>query len=155
VETSPANLHADQLAQYLAFYPKELLIPGLAYMIPANAPKALGPTPAMKKAIAELFDAYKMANAEPAPGAVSDVWDPVNMVVNGLRKFGPGVTALQLRDYLLSIRGNYSGINGDYDFSSGDQHGLSDQAVVLTEWDPKSGKFYGVSGMRGIPLPNH
>ena len=153
VETSPGNLHADQLAQYLSFYPKELVIPGLAYMIPPNAPKALGPTPAMKRAIAELFAAYKMANAEPAPGSVSDVWDPVNMVVNALRKFGPGMTSVQLRDYLLNIRGNYSGINGDYDFSSGDQHGLSDQAVVLTEWDQKSGKFYGVSGLRGIPLP--
>ena len=42
-------------AQYLPFYPKELVIPGLAYMIPANAPKALGPTPAMKKAIDELL----------------------------------------------------------------------------------------------------
>ena len=75
------------------------------------------------------------------------------MVVNGLRKFGPGMTAVQLRDYLLSIHGNYSGVWGTYDFSSGDQHGLSDQAVVLTEWDPKSGKFIGVSGLRGTPLP--
>jgi len=155
VETSPANLHADQLAQYLAFYPKELLIPGLTYMIPANAPKALGPTPAMKRSIAQLFEAYKMANALPDPAAASDVWDPVNMVVNGLRKLGPGMTAEQLRDYLLSIHGTYSGVNGDYDFSSGDQHGLDGQAVVLTEWDPKSGKFYGVSGLRGTPLPNH
>jgi len=153
VETSPANLHADQLAQYLPFYPKELVIPGLAYMIPANAPKALGPTPAMKKSIDELFDAYKMANAQPDPAAASAVWDPVNIVVDGLRKFGSGATAQQLRDYLLSIHGNYSGIWGAYDFSSGDQHGLSDLGVVLTEWDPKSGKFIGVSGLRGTPLP--
>ena len=153
VETSPANLHADQLAQYLPFYPKELLIPGLAYMIPANAPKALGPTPAMKNAIDELYDAYKMANAQPDPGTASSVWDPANMVVNGLRKFGPSMTAVQLRDYVLGIHGNYSGLWGAYDFSSGDQHGLSDQGVVLTEWDPKSGKFIGVSGLDGTPLP--
>ena len=153
VETSPANLHADQLAQYLSFYPKELLIPGLAYMIPANAPKALGPTPAMKKSIDELFDAYKMANAQPDPAAASNVWDPVNLVVNGLRKFGPGATSVQLRDYLLSIRGNYSGVWGTYDFSSGDQHGLSDQGVVMTERYPKTCKFIGVSGLRGTPLP--
>jgi len=153
VETSPSNLHADQLAQYLPFYPKELVIPGLAYMIPANAPKALGPPPAMKKSIDELYDAYKMVNAQPDPGAASSVWDPANMVVNALRKFGPTMSAVQLRDYLLSLRGTYSGVWGTYDFSTGDQHGLSDQAVVLTSWDPKSGKFIGVSGMRGAPLP--
>jgi ABC-type branched-subunit amino acid transport system substrate-binding protein len=153
VETTPANLHADQLAQYLPFYPKQLVIPGLAYMIPPNAPKALGPTPAMKKSFDQLFDAYKMANAQPDPGATSNVWDPANMVVNGLRKLGPGATGSQLRDYLLGIHGTYSGIWGDYDFSNGDQHGLSDQGVVLTEWDPKSGKFVGVSGLRGTPLP--
>ena len=153
VETTPANLHADQLAQYLSFYPKELLIPGLAYMIPANAPKALGPTPAMKKSIDELFEAYKMANLQPDPGTASSVWDPANMVVNALRKFGPGMTAVQMRDYLLGIHGTYSGVWGTYDFSTGDQHGLTDEAVVLTEWDQKSGKFIGVSGMRGTPLP--
>jgi len=153
VETSPANLHADQLAQYLPFYPKELVIPGLPYMIPANAPKALGPTPAMKIAIDEFYDAYKMANLPPDPGAASSVWDPANMVITGLRKLGPGATGQQMRDYLLGIHGTYSGLWGTYDFSSGDQHGLSDQSVVLTEWDQKSGKFIGVSGMRGTPLP--
>jgi hypothetical protein len=34
-----------------------------------------------------------------------------------------------------------------------DQHGLSDQAVVMTAWDPKSGNFIGVSGLHGTPLP--
>jgi len=153
VETSPSNLHADQLAQYLPFYPKELVIPGLPYMIPANAPKALGPTPAMKIAIDELFEAYKMANLQPDPGAASSVWDPANMVINGLRKLGPGATGQQMRDYLLGIHGTYSGVWGTYDFSTGDQHGLTDQSVVLTEWDSKSGKFIGVSGLRGAPLP--
>ena len=153
VETTPANLHADQLAQYLPIYPKELVLPGLPYMIPASAPKALGPTPAMKKAIDVLFDAYKMANLQPDPGTASSVWDPANMVIAGLRKLGTGATAVQMRDYLLSIHGNFSGLWGTYDFSSGDQHGLTDQSVVLTEWDPKSGKFIGVSGLRGAPLP--
>jgi len=153
VETTPANLHADQLAQYLPIYPKELMLPGLPYMIPASAPKALGPTPAMKKAIDVLFDAYKMANLQPDPGTASSVWDPANMVIAGLRKLGPGVTAVQMRDYLLSIHGTFSGVWGTYDFSSGDQHGLTDQSVVLTEWDPKSGKFIGVSGLHGTPLP--
>ena len=153
VETTPANLHADQLAQYLPFYPKELVIPGLPYMIPANAPKALGPTPGMKIAIDELYDAYKMANLPPDPGAASSVWDPANMVITALRKLGTGVTAVQMRDYLLGIHGTYSGVWGTYDFSTGDQHGLTDQSVVLTEWDSKSGKFIGVSGLRGAPLP--
>ena len=153
VETSPANLHADQLRQYLPFYPKELVMPGLPYMIPSNVPKALGPTPAMKKAFAEFIDAYKMAHAQPDPAAASAIWDPANMVVNGLRKIGPGMTAVQLRNYLLSIHGSYSGFWGAYDFSSGDQHGLSDQGVVLVKWDPKSGNFIGVSGLHGTPLP--
>jgi branched-chain amino acid transport system substrate-binding protein len=155
VETSNANLHANQLAQYLTFYPKELVMPGLPYMIPASAPAALGPSPAMKKAIVALFDAYKMNGALPDPGAASGVWDPVTMIVEGARKIGPGMTAAQLRDFLLGIHGDFSGIYGDYDFSRGDQHGLSDQAVVMASWDPKSGAFYGVSGLHGVPLPAH
>jgi branched-chain amino acid transport system substrate-binding protein len=153
VETSNANLHANQLTQYLSFFPKELVMPGLPYMIPSTAPAALGPSRAMKKAIVTLFEAYKMTNALPDPGAASGVWDPVMMIAGGVRKLGPGMTAAQLRDYLLSIHGNFSGIYGDYDFSNGDQHGLSDQAVVMTAWDPKSGNFVGVSGLHGTPLP--
>jgi len=153
VETTPANLHPEQLAQYLSFYPKQLLIPGLASAIPANAPKALGPTPGMKLAFEQLTDAYKLAKVQTDPGSSTNVWDPANLVLSGLRKLGPGVTAVQMRDYLLSIHGNFSGLWGTYDFSNGDQHGLSDQGVVLTEWDPKSGKFYAVSGLRGTPLP--
>jgi branched-chain amino acid transport system substrate-binding protein len=153
VETSNANLHANQLSQYLSFFPKELVMPGLPYMIPSSAPAGFGPSPAMKKAIVQLFEAYKMTNALPDPGAASGVWDPVMMIVDGLRKIGPSMTAPQLRDYLLSIHGNFAGIYGDYDFTSGDQHGLSDQAVVITSWDPKSGNFNAVSGLHGTPLP--
>jgi hypothetical protein len=50
------------------------------------------------------------------------------MVIAALRKLGPNATATQARDYLLAIR-NFVGINGRYDFSSGDQHGLSTRSI--------------------------
>jgi len=49
---------------------------------------------------------------------------------------------------------NFAGIDGLYDFSRGDQHGLSDQSVVMASWNPKTGEFYAVSGLGGVPLKN-
>lgn len=45
-------------------------------------------------------------------------WDPTMLLVDALRKLGPDATALQLRDYILSLHG-WAGINGVYDFSDG------------------------------------
>lgn len=146
VETTNANMHAAQLAQYLSFYPKELVMPGVPYLVPnlpANSP--------LRAPIAEFFAAFKAANVKPEPGSAPFIWDAASIVLSGLRKLGPTATATELKNYILGLR-NFAGIDGVYDFSRGDAHGLSDQSVVMASWNTKTQEFYAVSGMGGVPL---
>jgi hypothetical protein len=45
----------------------------------------------------------------------------------------------------------FPGVDGTYDFTSGDQHGLSDKAVVLVSWSSASDTWSTRSGPGGIP----
>lgn len=146
VETSNANMHATQLGQYLGFYPKDLFMPAPPYMVPnlpANSP--------LRRPIAEFFAAFKAAGVKPDPGSTPFVWDAASIVLSGLRKIGPNATAEELKNYILGLR-NFAGIDGVYDFSRGDGHGLSDQSVVMAGFNSATKEFYAVSGMGGIPL---
>ena len=73
------------------------------------------------------------------------------MVIAGLRKLGPDATATQLRDYILGIR-DFTGINGRYDFSSGNQHGLTAESQVIVRWDAARAAGIPVSRPGAIPL---
>ena len=145
VETSNANAQIAQLLEYASFLPKELVMPGPPYLSPAFAKAA------SKKAVDDMFAAYAVDHKKPQPGSAPSVWDTSMIVFNGLQKLGANATANDLRSYILGIRG-YNGVNGQYDFSRGDQHGLSDQSVVLTAFDPKAQEFHAVSGPGGVPL---
>jgi branched-chain amino acid transport system substrate-binding protein len=146
VETTNANMHSAQLAQYLGFYPKELLMPGVPYLVP-NLPSS---SP-LRRPIAEFFDAFTAANVKPDPGSAPFIWDAASIILSGLRKIGPSATASDLKTYILGLK-NFPGIDGVYDFSRGDGHGLSDQSVVMASWNSSSKEFFAVSGMGGIPL---
>ena len=146
VEATNANMYPAQLSQYIGFYPKELVMPAAPYLVPSlgvNSP--LGPP------IAQFFTAFKDAGVKPSAGAAPFVWDPAVIVLSGMRKLGTGASAADLKNYILGLR-NFAGIDGLYDFSRGDQHGLSDQSVVMASWNPKTGEFYAVSGLGGVPL---
>jgi hypothetical protein len=43
-------------------------------------------------------------------------------------------------------------VNGAYDFSIGDQHGLGADSLVFVSWDPNTRNFSLVSGPGGLPL---
>lgn len=148
VETTQANGDVRQLKQYLAFFPKQLVMPGYAYALPMN----LLPSPKMRRPIADFETAYREAHAILSFSKSGTVWDPAAIVLSGFRKLGPQANAEQLRDYILGLR-DFAGIDGMYDFSSGDQHGLTDKAVVLVTWDPAADAWQAVSGPSGIPHP--
>ena len=128
-----ANMSFEQLAQYSAFLPKELLFNGFLYQQPASARGA------SRAKIDEFNAALAAINAHPSP-LHGLAWDPAVLVVSALRKLGPSASAQQLRDYLAALHGE-PGISGVYDFRSGDQHGLSDSAVIVVRWDPASSDF--------------
>lgn len=143
---SGANVNPDELSQFASFSPTELSLPGFAFLLPsALQPKQLrGP-------ISDMQAAYRREGAEISPGGTGYIWDAALIVLSGLRKIGPGATADQLRSYILGLH-NFAGVNGIYDFGSGDQHGLSDKNTVMISFDPKTRGWHPLSGLGGNPI---
>jgi branched-chain amino acid transport system substrate-binding protein len=132
------NMIHSQLAQYTSFIPKELYFPGRrAIVYDPSAP------PPVRAAMQQFFAAYKSVDAKPSIAATLS-WDPAMLIIDGLRKLGPNVTAPQLNDW-IQHQSNWAGINGFYDFRNGNQRGLGIEAVVMDRWDPVAGDFVTVS----------
>ncbi len=137
------NIIYAQMAQYKDFLPKELLFSGVQYF---RDPKDIrGPL----KAAIETFD-KALAPTKPDLGHGLG-YDPAMIVVDALRKLGANATAKQLRDYLLNLHG-YVGVNGVYDFHSGDNRGLSVGNAVMVHYDKARDLFLPVSKPGGEPL---
>ena len=147
VITSGANSNAEQLGQYVSFLPSKLILPAYPYSLP---PAVLAKTP-MKKQIDDFVAAFKSMGYTPSPAASPYVWDTVSIVLSAFRKLGPNATAQQIHDYILGLK-NYVGINGTYDFTTGDQHGLTADSVVFVRFDPQRKDFIAISGLGGSPL---
>jgi len=145
VLTSSANINRAQLDQYKSFLPPQLIFNGPIFEMQDQVGDR-----GLRDAVNVLYSAYKAAGAELSPQS-GFAWDPAALVVSGLRKLGPSATAQQLRDYLLGLR-KYPGVNGAYDFSIGDQHGLGADSLVFVSWDPNTRNFSLVSGPGGLPL---
>lgn len=79
-------------------------------------------------------------------------WDPALIVVSGLRALGTNATAAQLHDYIEQQR-RFAGVQGIYDFTSRDQHGLSETGMLVLRSDPAHpGHPVVVSKQGAIPL---
>jgi branched-chain amino acid transport system substrate-binding protein len=126
---SGANMNVDQLSQYAAFIPKELYLNAAQGML--QDPKAPAP---VQRQQAIFFDAMRKA-AIHVEYSHSLTWDPTMIAIDALRKLGTDTTPAQLHDYLEHLRG-WTGIQGTYDFTSGDQRGLGQSGAALFRWDP-------------------
>jgi branched-chain amino acid transport system substrate-binding protein len=144
VGASAANMNYEQLAQYAAFLPKELLFNGFRYQESSNI---RGP---LRVQMDTFLKAFRATSIRPTP-VQAFAWDPAMLVVDALQKLGPSATATQLRDYFETLHGEV-GLNGVYDFRSGNQHGLTDTAVIVVRWDGRTSEFIPVSGPGGSPL---
>jgi branched-chain amino acid transport system substrate-binding protein len=140
-----ANTNPDTMTQFASYLPTEMPLPGFPFL----APNELAKTP-LQGPVRDLLAAFRASGTKISPGT-GYAWDAASIVLAGLRKIGPDATAEQLRDYVLGLR-SYAGIDGVYDFSIGDQHGLSDTNVVMVAWDPKSKDWVAVSRLGSIPV---
>jgi branched-chain amino acid transport system substrate-binding protein len=143
VVTNNPNMTYPQMAAYASFMPPGLYFPTLRSL----APDGMTPGPIRDKE-AVFLSAYKAIGVRPDFGSAA-WWDPVMMIVEALRKFGPNATAQQIRDYILGLRG-WIGANGVYDFSSGDQRGISQNSIVIAKWEPEKSMWVQVSRPRGV-----
>ena len=123
-------------------------MPGPLYLSPQAADR-----PSLRKAFLAFYQAFAADGKKAEPGSAPSVWDSSSIVLSALRQLGPNATANDIRQYILNLR-DFAGTDGLYDFSSGDQHGLSDKSVVLTAFNPKTQEFVAVSAGGGVPLKN-
>ncbi len=137
------NIIYAQMDQYKAFVPKELIFAGVQFF---RDPKTItGPL----KAAIQNFDAA-LAPTKPDLGQGLG-YDPAMIVVDTLRALAPNPSAKQVRDALLATHG-YVGVNGVYDFHSGDNRGLGVGNAVIVRYDAGRTLFVPVSKPGGDPL---
>ncbi len=143
--TSPANLNYAQLKRQGAFLPTTLVFPGSTSAAPEVAN-----TRAWKSAVATFVDAVTAPDVRPDQ-ILAGTWDPLTLLVAGLRKLGPNASAAQLRDYVANTK-NWAGVLGIYDFPAIPQRGLNASSVVMIAWDNTKGSWYAASRPGGAPL---
>jgi branched-chain amino acid transport system substrate-binding protein len=147
IMTNASNLDPTYTRQYAALNPPRLYASSTSF---AYYEKVGAPRGASRNAVNAFTDAYKVAG-ETLTQASSFVWDPLWIMVSGLRKLGTSATAIQLREYILQLR-SFGGVNGTYDFRTDDQHGLTDQSMAVVQWDPKTDNVVPASKPGGIPI---
>jgi len=138
---SGGNMNYAQIAQYASFLPKELYVNGIRG-IQAD-PAASGKQKQMQSA---FFDAMKKAGIR-IEFSHALTWDPTLMIIDAIRQLGPDVTADQLHDYMIHLKG-WTGIEGTYDFPAYPQRGIGESAAALFRWDTTKADWVQVAPSR-------
>lgn len=152
VMTSNSNAVPEQLAQYSAFMPRELLMASLGYTMIGVAKT----TPGTRLAKATMLDALHQAGvADPALPNILP-WDPMTLLIGAVRKLGFDADATQIRDYILS-QSAFPGSNGMYNFSktgmAGERNrGVDPMSSGVIRWDKDAKALTIVSKPGGMPL---
>lgn len=128
-----ANMHLDVMAQYTSILPHQLFFGSSRGAVAETAAEAR-----VRHAQAAFVTAMTRAGSSPSNGNV--VWDAAQIVVDALRHYGPSATAVQIRDYIASLR-NWTGIDGTYDFRQLPQRGIGDDGTIIYTWNPAASQF--------------
>lgn len=75
-------------------------------------------------------------------------WDPAELLLTAYRQLGLNATASAIHQF-LERQNSYVGIMGRYDFTSGNQRGLTPQDEYVYEWSPSHHTWDVVSGPGG------
>jgi branched-chain amino acid transport system substrate-binding protein len=147
IDTAGTNLDPVLLERFKAVLPQsELIIANASFF--NHDRKAADP---LKAPIDEFYAELAGAGLKPTV-AHAFTWDPARIIVSALRKFGTGATPAQIRDYIANLH-DFPGVSGLYDFRTGDQHGLTQDAEVVIRYDPTSSNGQRiVSEQGGAPL---
>ncbi len=145
--TTDGNMTYAQMKNYHDFLPKQLYIASALWAAYGQVP---GLDPALAAPQKAFYDEYAAIGQKPdLPASIA--WNGGLIVVEALRKLGPNVTAVQLRDYIANLKGVPS-IDGILDFPASPQRGLDLSHVVVTRWDPAKNTWVAVSKPGGEPL---
>jgi branched-chain amino acid transport system substrate-binding protein len=145
VSSTNANQTYAQMKAYAAFLPKQLYFPTTLSVVPSSEAPAQ-----VRKAQDVYFSSFRQSGVRPDL-AHNLAWDPALIIVDALKHLGPSATAQQLRDYILKQR-SWIGVNGRYDFTTGDQRGIGQDGSAVDLWDPAKDTWVQVSRPGGAPI---
>jgi branched-chain amino acid transport system substrate-binding protein len=145
VFTSSSNASKQQIGSYKDFLPEKLIFGTLGFQMQGILPVGV------RVAKTTYLDAvHQVGISDPTIGNMVP-WDPLMIVVDGLRKYGTNVSATQMRDYILKLKA-WPGMMGMYDFSRGDQRGIDPKSTGAMKYDKGSGEFVVISRPGGEPF---
>lgn len=142
IESAASNMTYAQMSAYANIMPRQLFFTALLAITPEAT--AQGP---LHDAQVAYNTAFKAIGVKPDEGHIL-AWDPSMIIIAALRHLGPDATADQIRNYIAHLHG-WVGIDGVYDFGSGDQRGVTDSASAIARWDEAKGAWVRVSKPRG------
>ena len=145
VQITGSNMVYAELHGFASFLPKQLFFCTASALTPNDTPS--GPVRDAQRVYAS---AVKRLGVRP-DGATDLAWDPIMIFVEALRHVGPDASAEQIHDYIEHLHG-WVGVNGIYDFSSGDQRGIGENGLEMAQWDAQKDDFVRVSRARGFLL---
>ncbi len=134
-----------QMKAYASFLPNNMYFPGIASLVESQV------TDAQTKALVNQYKKDLAAFGVTPDYLQTTAWDQVMIVIGAFKKFGPNVTADQIRDYIVNLTG-FVGINGPYNLKTRPQRGLDANAIYMVRWDAPKGTWVAVSGPGGAPL---
>jgi branched-chain amino acid transport system substrate-binding protein len=146
VMTNGGNVSKIQMTQYAQIIPRDMILTGSSYMNTTNL------VPRVQAARTVFLAAMHDIGIDNPDNSTTGAWDPMLLMIAGLRQLGPSATATQLRDYMLKQR-SFAGISGIYDFvARADNRGIDPRSSPIVRWDKASGEFVTVSEPGGTPL---
>ena len=139
-----ADANRTQLASYASLLPQS----GLYFT--SFPPQGVGvlPNGPMRSKVMEYLEAMRSHGVEVDVGSFG-TWDPFDLILGALRKYGTDATAEQIRSYIA----NYVGIGllGQYNFPARPQRGLDPSAMLTVKWD-KARQDFTRSASSAAPL---
>jgi branched-chain amino acid transport system substrate-binding protein len=137
VITSQGNLNYAELAQFKDLLPKELLF--VSGPLPSEGERV--PNGPIKSAQLAYLAAFRPTGIKPDFGQAV-AWDAGTIMIAALRRLGTQPTADQVRRYVRGLH-DFPGVQGIYDFRSGDGHGAADLRIL--QWDAAKSAWFIVN----------
>jgi branched-chain amino acid transport system substrate-binding protein len=142
VATSGGNMVPEQMKQYAAFTPSDVLFGGTI----AWAPGTIGKGPIRDAQMAYVAALEKNGLKPEAPFVT--VWDPALLAIDTLTKLGPDTDASSVRAYIAGLHG-WVATQGVFDFTGFPQHGVGVNSVLIMRWDKATQTFVAASKRGG------
>jgi branched-chain amino acid transport system substrate-binding protein len=143
VITSNANMTFEQMDEYESFAPDSML-----FSVPEWPNYALDESGANADARKAWVEALADADYEPN-ATLSLSQDAGRLIIDALKNGADTADAIQ--DHINGLS-DFPGIFGTYDFTTGDQRGITVDNVIVAEWDKGERLWVPVSGPAGNEL---